>query len=92
MREVVWRADARDNLIEIIRFISSENIAAARRLQRQIQGAIHSASAHPCLYRIWRVSGTREIVVLPNYIVVYRFTTTQIEVVSVLHARQQYPR
>ena len=92
MREVVWRADARDNLIEIIRFISSENIAAAKRLQRQIQGAIHSASAHPCLYRIGRVDGTREIVVLPNYIVVYRFTTTQIEVVSVLHARQQYPR
>jgi toxin ParE1/3/4 len=92
VREVVWRANARDNLIEIIRFISSENIAAAKRLQRQIQGAIHSASVHPCLYRIGRVDGTREIVVLPNYIVVYRFTTSQIEVLSVLHARQQYPR
>jgi plasmid stabilization system protein ParE len=79
VREVVWRANARDNLIEIIRFISSENIAAAKRL-------------HPCLYRIGRVDGTREIVVLPNYIVVYRFTTSQIEVLSVLHARQQYPR
>jgi toxin ParE1/3/4 len=92
VREVVWRADARDNLIEIIRFISSENIPAAKRLQRQIQGAIHSASVNPCLYRIGRVDGTREIVVLPNYIVIYRFTTTQIEVLSVLHARQQYPR
>lgn len=91
MREVVWRANARDNLIEIIRFISSEIIGAAKRLQHQIQGAIHSASEHSCLYRIGRVSGTREIIVLPNYIVVYRFTTTQIEVVSVLHARQQYP-
>jgi plasmid stabilization system protein ParE len=46
VREVVWRANARDNLIEIIRFISSENIAAAKRLQRQIQGAIHSLNQH----------------------------------------------
>ncbi|WP_354043151.1 type II toxin-antitoxin system RelE/ParE family toxin [Devosia sp. UYZn731] len=35
--------------------------------------------------------GTRELVVHPNYIVVYRVLTDQIDIVSVLHARQEYP-
>ena len=33
---------------------------------------------------------TREIVVHPNYLVVYR-VTDRIEIVTVLHARQEYP-
>ena len=37
------------------------------------------------------VAGTREIVVHPNYVVVYRVTASAIEVINVLHSRQQYP-
>jgi toxin ParE1/3/4 len=36
------------------------------------------------------VPGTREAVVHPNYILVYRVGEC-IEVLAVLHARQQYP-
>lgn len=38
-----------------------------------------------------RVPGTREIVVHPNYVLVYRIAAECIEVVNVLHARQEYP-
>jgi plasmid stabilization system protein ParE len=37
------------------------------------------------------VEGTREAVVHPNYIIVYRVTTDAVEIVSVVHARQEYP-
>ena len=37
-----------------------------------------------------RVLNTREIIVHPNYLVIYRLTD-RIEILSVLHARQQYP-
>ena len=42
------------------------------------------------LYRHGRVSGTREMVVHPNYIVVYRVTHV-VEILNVLHSRQEYP-
>lgn len=44
----------------------------------------------PYLYRTGRIAGTREIVVHPNYIVVYR-VTDHLEVLNVLHSRKCYP-
>ena len=35
--------------------------------------------------------GTREAVVHPNYVLIYRVGTETVEIVSVLHARQSYP-
>jgi len=37
------------------------------------------------------VAGTREAVVHPNYILIYRVLDDRVEVVNVVHARQQYP-
>lgn len=46
---------------------------------------------HPYLYRSGRLPNTREAVVHPNYILVYRIGTETIQIVSVLHSRKQYP-
>lgn len=48
-------------------------------------------SEHPYLYRIGRVADTREFVVHPNYIVIYRVLTDHIEIVGVLHSSREYP-
>ena len=45
----------------------------------------------PYLFRPGHVAGTRELVVHPNYIVVYQVGTDVIDVLRVLHSRQQYP-
>ena len=45
----------------------------------------------PYLYRSGRVPGTCELVAHPNYVLVYRVAAECIEVVSVLHSRQEYP-
>ena len=39
-----------------------------------------------------RVKGTREIVVRPNYVMVYRVSGKVVEVLRVLHVAQQWPR
>lgn len=91
MLPVLWRASARAQLASIIRFIANESLPAARRLRKLIEASVLPAAEHPYLYRPGRVPGTREIVAHPNYIVVYRVTAECIEVVTVLHARQEYP-
>lgn len=43
------------------------------------------------MYRSGRREGTRELVVHPNYIVVYVVREDAVEIVSVLHTRREYP-
>lgn len=87
---VEWRPLARAQLGEILDYIGDRNIVAASELYQNIQAATSAVPQHPYLYRFGQVRGTREIVVHPNYLVVYR-VTDRIEILTVLHARQQYP-
>ena len=87
---VEWRPLARAQLSEILEYISDRNLVAASELYKNIEAAISALPQHPYLYRFGRGPGTREIVVHPNYLVVYR-VTNRIEIVTVLHARQEYP-
>ncbi|OZB68722.1 type II toxin-antitoxin system RelE/ParE family toxin [Thiomonas sp. 13-64-67] len=91
MLPIYWRESALEELAAIATFIALRNEAAAISLTEQIELAVSAAAAHPYLYRAGRVSGTRELVAHPNYIVVYR-VTDRVEVLNVLHARQRYPR
>ncbi len=86
----VWRAEARDDLVAIITYIADRNLPAAERLRAAIEHAAEQLPAHPYIHRSGRVAGTREAVVHPNYIIVYRVAEA-IEILAVLHARQQYP-
>jgi toxin ParE1/3/4 len=91
MLPVRWLPNARDNLATIIEYIAERDVAAASQLQDDIERVISQLPQHPQLYRSGRVTGTREIVVHPNYLVVYRIRPALIEILSVLHSRQQYP-
>lgn len=87
---VEWRPEARAELWQILNYIGDRQLVAASELYQAIEAATSALPEHPYLYRFGRVPGTREIVVHPNYLVVYR-VTDRIEIVAVLHARQEYP-
>lgn len=91
MLAVVWLDEAITDLIDIVTFIAAENPQAARRIKTRLESAPLPLAEHPYLYPNGRVPGTREIVVHPNYVLVYRVTAGRIEIVSVLHSRQEYP-
>lgn len=92
MTLVVWLAPAREDLREIVTYIGRDNPPAARRVKRLLEASVLPVAEHPYLYRqSERVPGLREISAHPNYLVLYRITGTRIEVVNVLHARQEYP-
>jgi toxin ParE1/3/4 len=93
MLPIEWRVDARNDLAEIIGFIAQDSPAAARRMKDLIEAATIPLAEHPYLFRhSERVPGTREVVAHPNYVVIYHVTSTKIEIVAVVHARQQYPQ
>lgn len=91
MLPVVWLDSAIADLTEVITFIAEENPGAARRLKSRLEAAALPLAEHPYLYPGGRVSGTRELVAHPNYVLVYRVAPAQVEIVSVLHSRQEYP-
>jgi toxin ParE1/3/4 len=92
MLPIIWKNSARSDLAKIVRYIAMTNPQAARRMRQRLQEAILPVVEHPYLYRqSERVPGTREIVAHPNYIVVYQVKADSIDVLRVLHSRQQYP-
>jgi addiction module RelE/StbE family toxin len=89
--KLVWRASALDDLETIISYIAERNLAAAQRLLAAIEACAEGLPERPHLYRPGRVEGTREAVVHPNYILIYESGVEAVEIVAVVHSRQQYP-
>ena len=90
-RALEWREAARADLLAIVDYISDDNPDAAQRLKDEIEDKAFKLLVRPKLYRPGRVAGTREMVVRPNYIVVYVEDDRTIVILRVLHAAQQWP-
>jgi toxin ParE1/3/4 len=92
MLPIFWLEAADEDLAEIIDYIGQYDVSAAERMWLRLKNCVLPLSEHPYLYHMSeRVPGLREIVAHPNYIVLYRVTSKAIEVVNVVHAREQYP-
>lgn len=91
MPELEWKAPAVADLMAIVDYISDDNPTAALALLEEIQSKVAQLPAHPKRCRPGRVAGTRELVVRPNYIVVYAETEAAVTVLRVLHAAQMWP-
>lgn len=77
----------RDNIFD---YIAQDNPQAALDLDEDFAAKAAAAARRPKLYRVGRVRGTREIVVRPNYVMVYRIEGDAVVILRVLHAAQQW--
>lgn len=91
MLPLIWLEEALDDLEGIIDFIESQNPAAAARLGAAARNTAERQPEHPYIYRGDRAPGTREAIITPNYILVYRVRSDAIEIIAILYTRQQYP-
>lgn len=91
MLEVIWRPEAQNALYHLITYIADHDPTAARRMLSRILECIEPARTYPQMGRLGRAAGTREIIAHPNYIVIYRVLADAVEVLDVVHARQEYP-
>ncbi|QBP58834.1 type II toxin-antitoxin system RelE/ParE family toxin [Burkholderia pseudomallei] len=80
---------AEADLLGILEFIGEDDPDAALALVQMIREKVEGLRVRPKLYRAGRISGTREMVVHHNYIVVYSVDADLVEVLNVKHARQK---
>lgn len=91
--KVAWLPRAEANLLQIIEHIARDNVDAAVALAKLIRVRAEQLSSPPIPFRKGRVRGTREMVVHPNYLVVYRVRARakRVEILRVLHAARRWP-
>ena len=91
MIKLVWRNRARHDVRRIIEHIGLDDPHAATRLADLIETTAQRLMRHPRLHRPGRVEDTREAVLHPNYLLIYRIKDDAVEVLAIVHARQRYP-
>ena len=69
---VRWTDEALADLEEIADYIAQRNAFAALRIQQLVERTAEQLPLHPYMHRPGRVPGTREAIVHPNYVLVYR--------------------
>ena len=91
MTVVTWRGSALANVSRIVRHVAEENPAAARRLAQELVVAGDSLAVFPFRGRRGRRPGTRELVVVRPYILVYQVTPDggAVDILLVRHAAQE---
>ena len=72
-------------------FIAQDNVTAAIQLDMQFEEKAEIARQRPTLYRTGRVKGTRELIVRPSYVMVYRVLPDAVEFLRVLNTAQKWP-
>ena len=87
-----WTEPAARALESIQDYIARENRHAAWEVAQRIRHAVGQLEEHPQLGRAGRVRGTLELVIpgLP-YIVPYRITGKEVQILSVFHAARKWP-
>lgn len=87
---VEWTPDAVDDLEAITDYIADHNVVAAYNLEDHILKCAENLSEHPYLGISGRVVGTRELLVHPNYWLIYQVSDL-IKITAILHTRKLYP-
>ncbi len=90
MLRVDWKDEALEEAEGILAYIAERNPRAADDLAERIAESIDRLVVWSSIGRPGRVLGTRELVISSSYLIVYR-VTNQIEILRVLHGRQEYP-
>jgi plasmid stabilization system protein ParE len=91
---VEWRPRAREDFDKLIEWIETDSPMAALEMDERVVEQTSALPENPELYRAGRLRGTREMVLTPNVILVYRIRTRLkiIEIVRIVGARQDYPK
>jgi toxin ParE1/3/4 len=87
-----WAAWAQADRNAIFDYIEADNPRAAAAVDKRISDRVNMLQRFPRNGRPGRVTGTRELIIIPTpCIVVYRLIDDTIRVLRVLHSSRQWP-
>ena len=88
-----WLRRCDEDIEAAFDWLAERNLDAAWELLARLRKrALSDLAAYPEIGRSGRVSGTRELVVPgTSYLLVYRIRPEEIQILRVLHGRQQWP-
>jgi plasmid stabilization system protein ParE len=85
---IAFSPEALADLVELRTYIGDRNPAAASRIAVQIVAACDALEHLPERGRPGLVVGTREITLIWPYVIVYRISSSGVEIVRVWHGAQ----
>jgi len=91
MIELVWTPEAIQDRDDIYDYIEPENPVAALTLDELFSKKAQWLTSHPGGGRLGRAPETRELIVHPNYMLVYELMGEQLRVLNVVHTARQWP-
>ena len=90
--QLVWTPESVEDREAMYAFIEADNQRAALALDTLISEKAERLLEQPGLGRPGRVRGTRELVLHPNYLLIYDQVEDRLRILRVLHAARQWPR
>ena len=87
MRDLIWTNRALKRLDDIADFIARDNPLRAQTFVVELRNKLEVLKTQS-LGRSGRVFGTKELVLHPNYLAVYRIKANQVQVLTILHTAQ----
>jgi addiction module RelE/StbE family toxin len=90
--QLVWTPESVEDREAIYAFIELDNPRAALALDTLISEKAERLLEQPGLGRPGRVPGTRELVLHPNYLLIYHQVEDRLRILRLLNAARQWPR
>ena len=90
--KIRWMPLAEQDLDAAYEYVRQDNRQAALRLVTHVFRAVEMLSRYPSAGHPGRVPATRELSIAPTpYIVVYRHTQDEIQILAVIHGARRWP-
>ena len=87
VRDLIWTNRALKRLDDIADFIARDNPLRAQTFVIELRNKLEVLKTQS-LGRSGRVFGTKELVLHPNFLAVYRIKANQVQVLTILHTAQ----
>lgn len=91
MLMIDWSTQALDDVDSVVDYLFARNPAAAMEMDFLIHESVRNLAVMPYIGRPGRLPETRELVIHPNYIIVYEVNAQMLKILSLIHTRQSYP-
>ena len=88
---VVWTLSAEQDRSDIFEFIARDNPLAAIDIDELFSAAVARLVEHPLIGRAGKIPGTRELILLQSYRLIYEVQAGTIWILALVHTARLWP-